>query len=38
MTHTTTTPHPLRARRAGALAGAARVPGDKSISHRALMT
>ncbi len=37
MTHTTTTPHPLRARRAGALAGAARVPGDKSISHRALM-
>jgi 3-phosphoshikimate 1-carboxyvinyltransferase len=28
---------PLRASRAGALTGAARVPGDKSISHRALM-
>ncbi|MGD9538237.1 MAG: 3-phosphoshikimate 1-carboxyvinyltransferase [Alphaproteobacteria bacterium] len=28
---------PLRARRAGALRGDARVPGDKSISHRALM-
>jgi 3-phosphoshikimate 1-carboxyvinyltransferase len=28
---------PLRARRAGALRGEARVPGDKSISHRALM-
>ncbi|MSO69281.1 MAG: 3-phosphoshikimate 1-carboxyvinyltransferase [Alphaproteobacteria bacterium] len=30
-------PQPLRARRAGALKGEARVPGDKSISHRALM-
>lgn len=30
-------PRPLTARKAGALAGAARVPGDKSISHRALM-
>jgi len=28
---------PLTARRAGALEGAARVPGDKSISHRALI-
>ena len=28
---------PLRARRGGALRGEARVPGDKSISHRALM-
>lgn len=28
---------PLRAARAGALKGEARVPGDKSISHRALM-
>jgi len=30
-------PRPLTARKAGALAGRARVPGDKSISHRALM-
>lgn len=30
-------PKPLSARRAGPLSGAARVPGDKSISHRALM-
>ena len=28
---------PLTARRAGALKGCARVPGDKSISHRALI-
>ena len=30
-------PSPLTARRAGALRGSARVPGDKSISHRALI-
>lgn len=30
-------PNPLRSRAAGPLHGAARVPGDKSISHRALM-
>ena len=30
-------PRPLAARAAGPLAGHARVPGDKSISHRALM-
>jgi 3-phosphoshikimate 1-carboxyvinyltransferase len=30
-------PSPLSARRAGALKGHARVPGDKSISHRALI-
>src|SRR5947208_3818660 len=29
---------PLTARRAGALKGRARVPGDKSISHRALIS
>ncbi len=29
--------HPLRSRPTGALSGVARVPGDKSISHRALM-
>ncbi len=29
--------HPLTARRAGPLAGRLRVPGDKSISHRALI-
>jgi 3-phosphoshikimate 1-carboxyvinyltransferase len=28
---------PLRSRPAGALSGVVRVPGDKSISHRALM-
>src|SRR5947207_11496806 len=28
---------PLTARRSGALKGRARVPGDKSISHRALI-
>src|SRR3954453_1013405 len=30
-------PTPLTARRAGALSGRVRVPGDKSISHRALI-
>ena len=30
-------PSPLTARRAGPLKGRARVPGDKSISHRALI-
>jgi 3-phosphoshikimate 1-carboxyvinyltransferase len=30
-------PRPLRSRAGGPLAGVARVPGDKSISHRALM-
>jgi 3-phosphoshikimate 1-carboxyvinyltransferase len=30
-------PSPLTARRAGALKGRVRVPGDKSISHRALI-
>lgn len=30
-------PAPARARRSGALTGRARVPGDKSISHRALI-
>jgi 3-phosphoshikimate 1-carboxyvinyltransferase len=32
-----TTPAPLTARRSGPLNGRARVPGDKSISHRALI-
>ena len=31
------TPRPLMAARAGALQGVVKVPGDKSISHRALM-
>ncbi len=31
------TPRPLAARRAGPLSGAVLVPGDKSISHRALI-
>ena len=30
-------PAPLTARRSGALKGRVRVPGDKSISHRALI-
>ena len=30
-------PTPLTARKSGALRGSARVPGDKSISHRALI-
>ncbi|MBY8916646.1 3-phosphoshikimate 1-carboxyvinyltransferase [Nitratireductor sp. L1-7-SE] len=33
----TTEPRPMSARRSDALSGRARVPGDKSISHRALM-
>ena len=32
-----TTPRPLTARRSEPLTGTVRVPGDKSISHRALM-
>ena len=35
MTHAA--PQPLTARRSGPLRGAALVPGDKSISHRALI-
>ncbi|WP_210421791.1 3-phosphoshikimate 1-carboxyvinyltransferase [Phreatobacter aquaticus] len=31
------TPQPMTSRRSGALAGTLTVPGDKSISHRALM-
>jgi 3-phosphoshikimate 1-carboxyvinyltransferase len=31
------TPVPMTARRAGPLRGEVRVPGDKSISHRALI-
>ncbi|WP_366654323.1 3-phosphoshikimate 1-carboxyvinyltransferase [Fodinicurvata sp. EGI_FJ10296] len=34
---TTTTPTPMRARQAGPLTGTISIPGDKSISHRALM-
>src|SRR5258707_3627339 len=30
-------PTPLEARSSGALSGKARIPGDKSISHRALI-
>lgn len=40
MTHPDTSaaqPKPLTARKSGALRGSARVPGDKSISHRALI-
>jgi 3-phosphoshikimate 1-carboxyvinyltransferase len=33
----TSAPSPLSARRGGPLSGLARVPGDKSISHRALI-
>ncbi|HWA90593.1 MAG TPA: 3-phosphoshikimate 1-carboxyvinyltransferase [Rhizomicrobium sp.] len=33
----TSPPRPLRAARSGALKGTAQVPGDKSISHRALI-
>ena len=36
-TASVTPARPLAARRAGALSGQIRVPGDKSISHRALM-
>lgn len=35
--HSDAPPRPLTARRAAALAGRCRVPGDKSISHRALI-
>jgi 3-phosphoshikimate 1-carboxyvinyltransferase len=35
--HSTSAMTPLTARRSGALLGQARVPGDKSISHRALI-
>ena len=31
------TPEPLRSRKATGLKGEARVPGDKSISHRSLI-
>jgi 3-phosphoshikimate 1-carboxyvinyltransferase len=37
MITSTTTTTPLSARRAGALHGRVRIPGDKSISHRALI-
>ena len=37
MSDANTTKTPLRAGPSGALSGAVRVPGDKSISHRALM-
>ncbi len=37
MTHDHALPSPLVARRAGPLSGRARVPGDKSISHRSLI-
>lgn len=40
MTHSDSSavhPTPLTARKSGALRGSARVPGDKSISHRALI-
>lgn len=37
MSHAPSTPRPVRAHRATSLAGRVRVPGDKSISHRALM-
>ena len=30
-------PRPLQSAKTGPLAGTVRVPGDKSISHRALM-
>lgn len=37
MSHSSSAPRPLTAPKADALKGALRVPGDKSISHRALM-
>ena len=37
MSTTAAAPSPLAARRTGALTGRIRVPGDKSISHRALI-
>ena len=35
--HPADQPTPLEARKSSALAGRVRVPGDKSISHRALI-
>lgn len=37
MNHTAPAPQPLISRKSAALAGRIRVPGDKSMSHRALM-
>ncbi|SMC61787.1 3-phosphoshikimate 1-carboxyvinyltransferase [Fulvimarina manganoxydans] len=37
MTHETQTARPLTAKRIAALSGTARIPGDKSISHRAFL-
>ncbi len=37
MSHAAATPRPVRAHRATSIAGRVHVPGDKSISHRALM-
>ena len=37
MSHASDKPTPLRARKNGPLSGIARIPGDKSVSHRALM-
>ena len=37
MTHSDSPDHPLEARSSGPLTGKVRVPGDKSISHRALI-
>lgn len=37
MSHASTTPTPLTSRACGPLSGTAVIPGDKSISHRALM-
>ncbi len=37
MSHSPVAPRPARAHRAATFAGTVRVPGDKSISHRALM-
>ncbi|THD66159.1 MAG: 3-phosphoshikimate 1-carboxyvinyltransferase [Bradyrhizobium sp.] len=37
MTHSADRPTPLQARSSGPLTGKVRVPGDKSISHRALI-
>src|SRR5689334_10767975 len=37
MAHSTSSPSPMVARASGPLTGTIRVPGDKSISHRALM-
>lgn len=36
-THASSSPRPLSAHRAAGLSGSCRVPGDKSISHRALI-